>query len=134
MGKITDLESVRGDDYLTREEDAEIIAQHIIRPMTVWLPFNDRGNAFERVLSRHGHKVICTDGDFFQTDPPEGAEAVISNPPFSRKKDILMRLSDLNLKFALILPFLFLNDGIPFDYANQIMFFRKRVHFVLGGG
>lgn len=133
MANITNLESINGDEYYTRDEDAEVIAQHIIKPMTVWLPFNDRGCAFERVLPRHGHKVICTDGDFFQTAPPEGTEAVISNPPFSKKKDVVKRLCALNLKFALILPFLFLNDGVPFDYAHQLMFFRKRIHFVLGG-
>lgn len=131
--KIMDVESIRGDEYFTRDQDAETIAQHIIRPMTVWLPFNDRGGAFERVLPAHGHKVICTDGDFFQTDPPAGTQAVISNPPFSRKKDVVKRLDELGLKYALIMPFLWLNDGVPFDYMSQLMMFRKRVHFKLGG-
>lgn len=136
MGKITDRGSIRGDEYCTREQDAEIIAQHIIRPMKVWLPFNDRGKAFEKVLTRHGHECICTDTDFFLTEPPEGTQAVISNPPFSKKKDVVKRLDELNLKFALIIPILWLNDGVPFDYANQIMFFRKRMRFLIdeGGG
>lgn len=132
--KITDLESIRGDEYFTLDKDAETIAQHIIRPMTVWLPFNDRGKAFDRVLRDHGHKVICTDGDFFRTDPPAGTQAVISNPPFSRKKEVVLRLEELGLKYALIMPFLWLNDGVPFDYATQLMLFRKRVHFAIGGG
>lgn len=132
--KIITVESIRGDEYFTRDADAETIAQHIIRPMNVWLPFNDRGNAFERVLPRHGHKVVCTDGDFFETDPPAGTEAVISNPPFSRKKDVVKRLDALGLKYALIVPILWINDGVPFDYANQLMMFRRRLHFVLGGG
>ena len=134
MGKMMDVESIRGDEYYTLESDAETIAQHIIRPMTVWLPFNDKGKAFDIVLPRHGHKVICTDTDFFTTDPPEGIEAVISNPPFSLKKDVVKRLDALNLKYALIMPFLWLNDGIPFDYCHQLMMFRKRMHFMMGGG
>lgn len=132
--KIMDVESIRGDEYFTLEKDAEIIAQHIIRPMTVWLPFNDKGRAFDRVLSRHGHRCICTDTDFFQTPPPDGTEAVISNPPFSKKKEVLERLDSLRLKFALIMPFLWLNDGVPFDYANQLMMFRKRMHFQIADG
>lgn len=132
--KIMDVESIRGDEYFTRDQDAETIAQHIIRPMKVWLPFNDRGGAFERVLPHHGHKVVVTDGDFFETDPPKGVQAVISNPPFSRKKEVVKRLDELGLKYALIMPFLWLNDGVPFDYCNQLMLFRKRVHFVLRGG
>ena len=35
------------------------------------------------------------------------------------------------MPFALILPFLFLNDGVPLDYGHQIMLFRKRIHFVI---
>ena len=132
--RIMDVESIRGDEYFTLDKDAEVIAQHIIRPMTVWLPFNDRGNAFDRILPEHGHRVICTDGDFFTTDPPEGTDAVISNPPFSRKKEVVKRLDELGLKYALIMPFLWLNDGIPFDSANQLMMFRKRVHFTIGTG
>ena len=133
MVNIMDVESIRGDEYFTRDQDAEVIAQHIVRPMKVWLPFNDKGGAFERVLPAHGHKVVCTDGDFFTTDPPDGVEAVISNPPFSRKKEVVKRLDALGLKYAVIIPFLWLNDGVPFDYASQIMFFRKRMHFTMDG-
>lgn len=136
MNNIMDLESIRGDEYFTLDKDAETIAQHIVRPLRIWLPFNDRGNAFDRVLPGHGHKCICTDGDFFTTDPPAETEAVISNPPFSRKKEVINRLERLGLKYALIVPFLWLNDGIPFDHATQLMIFRKRMHFTLeaGGG
>jgi hypothetical protein len=130
---IMAVESIRGDEYFTLDADAETIAQHIVRPMTVWLPFNDSGGAFDRVLPRHGHKTVCTNTDFFTTTPPEGTEAVISNPPFSRKKEVVKRLDELGLKFALIVPFLWLNDGVPFDYAHQLMLFRKRMHFRICG-
>ena len=133
MHRIMDVESIRGDEYFTLEKDAETIAQHIVRPMTVWLPFNDMGGAFDIVLPQHGHKVICTDSDFFETDPPEGTQAVISNPPFSRKKEVVARLDALRLKYVLIVPFLWLNDGIPFDSASQMMMFRKRMHFRISG-
>jgi len=136
MSGIMAIESVRGDEYFTLDKDAEVIAQHIKKPMRVWCPFNDEGAAFERILPQHGHEVICTSGDFFKTDPPRGVECIISNPPFSKKKEIVKRIDSLGLKFALIMPFLWLNDGVPFDYANQLMMFRKRMHFTLtqGGG
>ena len=122
--------AVGGDEYFTLEKDAETIAQHIIRPLKVWLPFNDRGKAFDNILPKHGHKVICTDTDFFKTDPPSGCNAVISNPPFSRKKEVIERLNDFGIKYAIIIPFLWLNDGVPFDYCTQVMFFRKRMAFI----
>ena len=69
-GKFMDIESIRGDEYFTLDKDAETIAKYIIHPMTIWLPFNDRGNAFDRVLPKYGHQVICTESDFFTTPPP----------------------------------------------------------------
>ena len=42
-------------------------------------------------------------------------------------------MAELDMKFVLIMPFLWLNDGIPFDYANQFMFFRSRMHFRING-
>ena len=131
--KIMDVVSIGGDEYFTLDKDAETIAQHIIRPMTVWLPFNDKGKAFDRVLPQHGHKCICTDTDFFTTEPPPGTQAVISNPPFSRKKEVVARLDELDIRYALIMPFLWLNDGVPFDSATQLMMFRKRMYFSKGG-
>lgn len=65
----------------------------------------------------------------FRHRPTGGVQAVISNPPFSRKREVLERLDDLGLKYALIMPILFLNDGVPLDHAYQIMMFRKRMHF-----
>ena len=108
------INSVRGDEYFTLEKDVRIIADKLIPD-----------------LREHGHTVTATSSDFFTTEPPPGCNAVISNPPFSRKKEILQHLKALNLPFALILPFLFLNDGVPLDYGHQIMLFRKRIHFVI---
>lgn len=106
--KMMDVESIRGDEYYTLEKDVEIIAQHLIRPMKVWCPFDSEFSKFPPVLERHGHKVIATSYDFFKTDPPEGTEAIISNPPFSRKKEVLERIKQLGIPFALILPYLWL--------------------------
>lgn len=85
--KILDPISIHGNEWFTLEKDAETIAQHIIRPMTVWLPFNDRGKAFDIVLKRHGHKCICTDTDFFTTDPPGGCrQSYQTRPSRAREK------------------------------------------------
>lgn len=122
--------SIHGDEYYTRREDAEIIADHLMKmPLKVWLPFNDTDSAWRHVLSERGFEVVCTEGDFFKTDPPPGVQCIISNPPFSRKRDVLARIALLDLRFALILPFQWLNDGVPLEYGHQVMFFRQRMHF-----
>ena len=122
--------SIHGDEYYTRREDAEIIASNIINlPLRVWLPFNDTDSVWGDVLRSRGFETVATDGDFFKTDPPSGVQCIISNPPFSRKAEVLERIRELNLRFALILPFQWLNDGIPLEYGHQLMFFRQRMHF-----
>ena len=78
-----------------------------------------------------GNEKASDDWRQKRTEPPPGCNAVVSNPPFSRKKEVLRHLKDLNLPFALILPFLFLNDGVPLDYGHQIILFRKRIHFII---
>lgn len=122
--------SIHGDEYFTRREDSEIIADHILKiPLKVWLPFNDTNSVWKHVLTEKGYEVVCTEGDFFTTEPPEGVQCIISNPPFSLKKEVMNRIKRLNIRFALILPFQWLNDGVPLEYGHQIMFFRQRMHF-----
>lgn len=122
--------SIHGDEYYTREEDAKIIADNILQiPLKVWLPFRDQNSAWVKVLTEKGMDCVVTEGDFFTTDPPEGVQCIISNPPFSKKKEVMERIKQLDLRFALILPFQWLNDGIPLEYGRQMMFFRQRMHF-----
>lgn len=122
--------SIHGDEYYTRREDAEIIADNLLRvPLKVWCPFNDTNSVWVDVLKERGFEVVTTDTDFFVTEPPEGVQCIISNPPFSLKKAVMDRIKELNLRFCLILPFQWLNDGVPLEYGHQVMFFRKRMHF-----
>lgn len=122
--------SIHGDEYYTRREDAEVIADHLIPlPLRVWCPFNDTDSAWYHVLKERGFDVVATDGDFFTTPPPDGVQCIISNPPFSRKREVMERVKDLGLRFAMILPFQWLNDGVPLEYGHQVMFFRQRMHF-----
>ena len=125
------INSVRGDEYFTLEKDVRIIADNLIPNLNIWCPFDTEESHFPHVLREYGHTVTATSSDFFTTEPPPGCNAVVSNPPFSRKKEVLRHLKDLNLPFALILHFLFLNDGVPLDYGHQIILFRKRIHFII---
>lgn len=123
------LNSIHGDEYYTYDYDVEKIAQRLRPGLTIWCPFDRDDSQFPKVLRQHGFKVVHTCTDFFTTDPPEGVNAIVSNPPFSRKKEVLQRCRELDMKFALILPILMINDGTPLDYGQQIMLFRKRMHF-----
>ena len=122
--------SIHGDEYYTLRGDAETIVDNIIKvPMKVWLPFNDGQSVWADVLKNRGFSVEITETDFFKTDPPQGVQCIISTPPFSLKKQVMDRIKHLDLRFCLILPFQWLNDGVPLEYGNQLMFFRKRMFF-----
>jgi hypothetical protein len=128
--QITDTISIHGDEYYTLRRYAEVIAKHLIPlPLKVWCPFNDKDSVWMDVLKEYGFDPIATDTDFFTTPPPQGVQAIISNPPFSKKREVMDRIKELDLRYALILPYLWLNDGVPFDYGHQVMFFRERMHF-----
>ena len=93
--------SIHGDEYYTRRQDAEVIADHLIKmPLKVWMPFNDMDSEFKRVLIERGYDVVATEGDFFTTEPPAGVQCIISNPPFSLKREVMQRIKQLDLRFA----------------------------------
>lgn len=128
---IWSVGSIHGDEYYTLQKTADCIVRNMIRipHLKVWCPFNDKESVWGGALRNNGYEVVCTDTDFFQTEPPEKCNAIVSNPPFSLKKEILERTKDLQLPFVYILPFTWLNDSIPLEYGHQLMFFRKRMHF-----
>lgn len=123
--------SIHGDEYYTLPHIADQIAKEIIEipNLKVWCPFNDVESVWGGCLNKYGFDPICTDTDFFTTRMPEGTQAIVSNPPFSIKKEVLDHTRLLGVKFVYILPFTWLNDSIPMEYGHQIMLFRKRMHF-----
>lgn len=130
MSGILDI-TAKSDEYYTLPKHVEAIADNMVywKNMHIWCPFDDENSYFPPILRAHGFTVTATSTDFFTTDPPPGVNAIVSNPPFSCKREIIKRIDDLGLPFILILPFLYLNDGVPLDYGQQIMLFRKRMHF-----
>lgn len=92
------INSVRGDEYFTLEKDVRIIADNLIPNLNIWCPFDSEESHFPHVLREYGHTVTATSSDFFTTEPPPGCNAVVSNPPFSRKKEVLRHLKDLNCR------------------------------------
>lgn len=134
---LSTIVSAQGDEYYTLPDVAKQICDNIIDipELKVWLPFNDLKNGvWDKALRDKNFHTVITSGDFFDQEKPDGVQAIISNPPFSRKKEILDRIKDMKIKFVLILPFTWLNDTIPMEYGHQIMLFRRRMHFEKPGG
>ena len=75
----------------------------------IWEPFKGTGHSTEYMRSKGFEVVNGEDPDFFNQSipvPSPGKQLVlVSNPPFSIKKEILIRLNELNVRrVALLLP------------------------------
>ena len=117
------------DDYMTPRSAWEAISHFIPTDKVIWEAFYGDGTSGND-LSDMGFRVIHEPIDFFTNDL---GDIVVSNPPFSKKKEILTRLKELNKPFILILPV----PTITTQYVRmlfqderiQIIIPRRRIHF-----
>ena len=76
-----------------------------------------------RVLTRHGFDVtfghIETGQNFFDIDNLQDYDAIVSNPPFSKRQKILERLFESGVPFAMIMNF----NGL-FDNKSRWKMFK----------
>ena len=134
---VLDVGSIHGDEYYTLPIHVNDICDCLVplKNAVIWLPFDTDESQFTIVMRERGYKnIVNTSTDFFFTDPPENCGAIISNPPFSKKREVLKRIKELDIPFALMCPALWINDGVPFDFGRQMIWWRKRVHFMTPEG
>ena len=109
MSIISVSKDGKGDEYETPKYVVEMLLPYLEKTdiKTVWCPFDKDYSEYVKVLRENGYKVINghihTGQDFFKYEP-EDYDAIISNPPFSTKNDILKRCIELDKPFALLLP------------------------------
>ena len=112
------------DEWYTPKSAVEMILPYVKNYKTIWCPFDKPYSEYAKVFTTGGHKVICShieDGkDFFMFEPPQPYDAIISNPPYSKKEAIFQRLFELGKPFAMLVNF----NGI-FDSAKRFGMFRK---------
>ena len=123
------------DDYYTPKYAWENIKQYIPKDKIIWEAFMGDGKS-GKYLKELGFNVIHNDNDFFENN--EG-DILVSNPPFSRCKEIMNRLKILDKPFILILPCskistqYFRENFKNTDSPLQIIIPRKRIQFVKNG-
>ena len=107
---------------------------------TVWCPFDKPHSFFVQVLQEHGYNVLHShidDGKYYYTyEPQTDYDIIISNPPFTNKKEIFTRALELDKPFMLLMTAQWLNDSAPVDlhfrygWNMQLIHFRKRVRYL----
>ena len=86
------------DNYVTNKEDWERIKQFIPTDKKIWSPFYCDGKQKE-YFKEMGFNIIHEDEDFFENNK---GDIIIDNPPFSKMKEICIRLKELDKPFILI--------------------------------
>lgn len=119
---------LKHDDYMTPKYAWENIAHLIPKDKIIWEAFYGDGNSGE-YLRELGFETIHEPIDFFENDL---GDIIISNPPFSKTKEIMTRLFELDKPFILILPSSKINTSYFRAWKDkhlQIIIPRKRIQF-----
>ncbi len=124
---------LKHDDYMTPKYAWENIQHLIPKDKVIWEAFYGDGQSGSH-LQDLGFNVIHEKIDFFEHNK---GDIVVSNPPFSKSKDVLKRLKELEKPFILILPSSKINTQyVRENYKNsdlQIIIPRKRIQFIKNG-
>ncbi len=120
------------DDYMTPKSAWEAINQYIPKDKIIWEAFYGNGSSKEYLDALGCKEVIHEEIDFFENDR---GEIIISNPPFTKKKEVFTRLKELGKPFIMICP----SSMIMTQYMRrlfregdnplQIIIPRKRIQF-----
>ena len=117
------------DNYETDKKGWEIIEEYIPKDKKIWAPFYCDGKQKE-IFKEMGLDIIHEDKDFFSYTPEY--DIIVDNPPFSKWKEISIKLKELDKPFILVLfPKIFLLKGFqkPFKDHLQIIIPDKRPTF-----
>jgi len=120
---------LKHDDYMTPKSAWENIKHLIPKDKIIWEAFYGDGKSGD-YLKELGYNVIHESVDFFENDL---GEIIVTNPPFSKSKDVMKRLKELDKPFIVIMPSSKINTSyFRENFMNkglQIVIPRKRIHF-----
>ena len=120
---------IKHDDYMTPKSAWENIKHLIPKDKVIWEAFYGNGKSGD-YLKELGFNVIHEPVDFFTNDL---GDIIVSNPPFSKSKEVIKRLKELDKPFIIIMPCSKINTSYFRDYfmntGLQIVIPIKRIHF-----
>jgi hypothetical protein len=122
------------DDYMTPQSTWNDIKKYIPKDKVIWEAFYGDGKSGQYLKALGCKEVIHDDMDFFKNNPEY--DMIITNPPFTLKKEVFTRLKELGKPFIVICPCsmintqyfrrLFSQDENPI----QIILPKKRIQFI----
>lgn len=134
--KMDKLAGSGNDEFYTPEYAVKPILEFIKPNSIIWCPFDTDESNYVKMLRNEGHDVIAThiyNGlDFFETNIE--CDYIISNPPYSKKGEVLQRLFDLNIPFAMLLGVVGIFESqkrfeMFRDNKFEILYMNRRVSY-----
>ena len=128
------------DECYTPDYAVRPILKYIPKDAIIWCPFDTSDSEFVKQISQQNQVVYSHifNGQDFYTYEPDNWDIIISNPPFTGKRQIFERALSFNKPFALIMTNTWLNDSAPKKLFKekdlQLMMFDKRMMFHMANG
>ena len=125
------------DEFYTPLYAVLPIAKYLREGATIWCPFDKEESLFVRHFRDSGHTVIAShieNGvDFFECEVQK-CDYIISNPPYTRKGDVLQRLFDIGIPFAMLVGVVGLFESqrrfkMFAENEFEIMYMNKRISY-----
>jgi hypothetical protein len=131
MALMTAKKALKNDEYETPLTAWAMLAPFLPKDKILWEAFYATGASGEHLRSL-GFQVYHEQEDFFQVNH---GDIIVSNPPFSLKKQVLTRLKALGKPFALLLPASVLGTKMLSDLFPdiQILVPKGRISWVKNG-
>lgn len=107
--KMDKVANSGNDEFYTPVYAVTPILKYLKPKSKIWCPFDTPDSWFVKILCAEGHDVLSTHisngEDFFElcnSDIADWCDYVISNPPYSLKKEVFERLFEIEKPFAML--------------------------------
>ena len=130
----------KNDECYTPIYPVLVIQKYIAANAVVWCPFDTEQSNFVQHLSKTNEVIfshIDKGQDFYEYEPAHW-DVMVSNPPFTNKRQIFARALSFNKSFALMMSNTWLNDAAPKQLFKekdlQLLMFDKRIKYNMQNG
>ena len=126
----------KNDECYTPKYAVIPILKYIPKWAVVRCPFDKPDSGFVIEISKTNTVIFSHIEywqDFYNYEPDQHWDMIISNPPFTNKRKIFERALSFNKPFALIMSNTWLNDSAPkqlfLEKDLQLLMFDKRIKY-----
>ncbi|ATZ17137.1 sugar-phosphate nucleotidyltransferase [Williamsoniiplasma luminosum] len=105
---ILGLQKSNNEFYTPEEPIIDLLDNFLNIPKSkiIWCPFDTEDSEFVKQLKHRGYKIISSHiengKDFYEYEPNEEWDMILSNPPFSGKRILIERCESFKKPFCLL--------------------------------